>query len=70
MGLSSSRMPNGTNWAHIEYAKDPEKVLLPSGDLGFIAFRVDEPGERIPLALLDDLLLHLGHGSAIKTHVS
>jgi hypothetical protein len=48
--------------------KDPDKVLIPSSNLILIALREEEPEDYIPFALLTDIPLHLGHGSAIDGH--
>jgi hypothetical protein len=50
--------------------KDPDEVLLPSRNLVPIGFGEDESVERVPLALLDNLPLDLGHGSKIEPSVS
>jgi hypothetical protein len=50
--------------------EDPDEVLLPSRNFVLIGFGEDESVERIPFTLLDDLLLDLGHGSAIEPSVS
>jgi hypothetical protein len=42
-GLLSSRIPNRTNWTHIEYVKDSDEVLVPSSNLVPIALCEDEP---------------------------
>ena len=59
-------MSNGTDRTHIEDAKDPHKVLVPSRDLVPIAFGEDESVDGIPFTLLDDLPLDLGQSSAIE----
>jgi hypothetical protein len=48
--------------------KDPDKVLIPGSDLVLIAPCENEPEDYIPFALLTDIPLHLGHGSAIDSH--
>ena len=58
------------DWTHIEDVKDPNKVILPSGDLVLIDLRMEHSGEHIPFFLLNDLPLDLGHGSGIETRVS
>ena len=50
--------------------KDPEKVLLPSGNLVLIALGEDESGDHISFTLFVDLLLDLSQGSAIEISVS
>ena len=49
--------------------KDPNKVPIPSGNFVFIALCEDESGDRVPLALFNDLPLDLVQGSAIEIFV-
>lgn len=58
-------MLNRTNRTYIEDAEDPGQVLLPGNDSIFIRLRMEESRGRTSFTLLDDLLLDLGHGSAI-----
>ena len=58
-------MPTGTNQAHVEYVKNPEKILLPSSNLVLIAFGEHKSVEGVPFTLLDDLPLDLGQRSTI-----
>ena len=69
-GLLSLRMSNGPDRTYVEDVENSEKVLLPSRYLLFVALREDESDHRISFTLLDDLLLDLRHGSAIRTLVS
>ena len=55
---------------HVEDVKDPVEVQFPGGDRFFIARRMDESRDRVPLALFDDLPLDLCHSPAIKSVVS
>ena len=50
--------------------EDPDEVLFPSRDLVLVALSKDESQHCIPFTALDDLLLYLRHGSAIKTLAS
>ena len=50
--------------------KDPNKVLIPSGNLVFVTLREEESGESTPFTPLDDLPLNLGHGPVIETSVN
>ena len=47
--------------------KDPDKTLIPSGNLVLIAFREDEPEDHVSFAPLIDLPLHLNHRSAVDS---
>ena len=55
---------------HVEDVKDSVEVQFPGGDRFFIARRMDESRDRVPLALFDDLPLDLCHSPAIKSVVS
>jgi hypothetical protein len=50
--------------------KDLNEVPIPSGNLVLVALGEDESRERIQFTPLDDLLLDLGHRSAIEISVS
>lgn len=51
--------------------KDPGEVLLPGGYSIFVFLRMEESRGHMSVALLDDLLLDLGHSSAVfRTLVS
>ena len=63
-------MPNRIHLTYIEDVKDLEKVTPPSYNLALIALRVKNSGSHVPLTLLDDTPLDLGHGSAMKTSTS
>ena len=63
-------MHNRTHLTHIEDMKDLEKVTPPSNNLVLVALRVESPGGYVPLALLDDIPLDLGHCPAMKTSAS
>jgi hypothetical protein len=47
--------------------KDPDELLLPSGNLVLIALREKESGDRVAFTLLDDFPKDIRHGSAIET---
>ena len=63
-GVSLAINSNGDQ-TYIEDVEDPIEVQLPARDILFIAFCTEEPGNRIPSSLLDDLSLYFRHGSAI-----
>ena len=63
-------MPNRTHLTYIEDVKDLEQVTPPSHNLVLIALRVKNSGSHVPLTLLDDTPLDLGHGSGMKTSAS
>ena len=67
--MFNSRMPNRTDWTHVEEVKDPVKILLPSANLVLIALCKDQSGDSTPFTLLDDLLPDFIHGSAIEISV-
>ena len=69
-GFLSPWMPNGANRTYVENLKDPDEVLLPTGNLVLVAFREDESEDRIPFTLLDDLALDPSHSPAIGESVS
>ena len=50
--------------------EDPVEVLPPSRNLILVAVRTEHLRHHIPFPLLDDPLLHCGHGSAIEGLVS
>ena len=50
--------------------KDPVEIQLPSRDSILIVCCVDDSGDRVPLALFDDLPLDLCHSPVIKSIVS
>jgi hypothetical protein len=66
--LLSLGIPNITDRTHIEDVKDPDKFLIPTNNLVLIALREDESKKCASFAVLIDLPLHLGHGSAIGSH--
>ena len=68
--MVSSQIHRRTNQTHVEDLKDPDQILLPSGNLVFIVLREDESEESIPFTPLDDLPLHIYQVSAIGTSVS
>ena len=45
-------------------------MISPCGNLVLIGLCVESSGNHVPLALLDDIPLNLGHGSAVGTSVS
>ena len=59
-------MSNGTNRTYVKNMEDPNKILLPSGNLVLIALRMDGSRYLVPLTLLDDLPLDLSHRSTIE----
>jgi hypothetical protein len=59
-----------TERTYIEDVKDPDKILLPSRNLVFIALREDEPDYCTPFTMLRDLPLDPRQGSAIQTLVN
>ena len=63
-------MTNGTKQTHVEDAKDPSKVLLPTGNLVLVTLCEDESGNHMPFAMPDDLPMDPCHHSAIETPVS
>jgi hypothetical protein len=69
-GPLSLQIPNRTNWTHIEYVENSEKILVPRSNLILVALREDEPQDYVPFPSLVDLPPHLGHGSVINTWVS
>ena len=62
-GLLSLWLANTSDQTYVEDVKDPEKVLLPSGDFVFIALRKYELDHCVPFTLLDDPHSDLHHGS-------
>jgi hypothetical protein len=55
---------------HVKDVEDPDKVLIPGGNLVPIALREDEPEYCAPFTLFRDLPLDPCQGSAIQTLVS
>lgn len=64
--VSSREVTNSITRTHIKDVKNPDKVLLPTGNLVLVTLREDKSGDCISLTLPDDLTLDLGHGSAIR----
>ena len=50
--------------------EDPIEVLSPSRDHIFVVCCVEQSGDHVPFAPLDNLLLDLIHSSMIKVSVS
>ena len=50
--------------------KNPVEVQLPAPNRFLIILCMDESGEQIPSALLDDFFLNLRYGAAVKGMVS
>ena len=50
--------------------EDPDKILLPRGDLVLVALCKEESGDHVPFALLGALPLDLGYGTTIEASVS
>jgi hypothetical protein len=58
------------NRTHVEDMKNPDKILLPRGELVLVALREDESINRIPFTLLDHLSMDPGHRSAVVLAVN
>jgi hypothetical protein len=69
-GPLSLRIPKRTNWTHIEYVENSDKILVPRSNLILVALREDEPQDYVPFPSFVDLPPHLGHGSVINTWVN
>ena len=63
-------MTNGAKQTYVEDAKDPSKVLLPTGNLVLVTLCEDESGDHTPFAMLDDIPLDPCDHPAIETPVS
>lgn len=61
---------NRTNRTHVEDVEDPDKVLVPTGNIVLVVFSAGKPRDRIPFTALDDPLFDLGNSFAIETSVS
>lgn len=68
--MSSHRCLIGIDQTYIEEAKEAVKILLPSGNLVPSDLPERQWGGDSPFALLNDIALDLGKGSAIETSVS
>ena len=68
--MLSSCIPTKIDWTNVEDLKDPDEVLLPSGDLVLIVLCKDETEDRPPFTPLGDPPLNLGQGPTIEISVS
>ena len=62
-------MANRFNRTYVEDMENPDKILLPRGNLALIALGENESMYRIPFTLLDDLPLDLGQSPIIENNV-
>jgi len=62
-------MSNRTDWTYVEDMKDPIEVPLPSRNLIFDSWDVEEASGCILFALYDDLPLNLCHSSTIDRDI-
>ena len=58
------------DYTHVKDLEDSGKLLLPTNNRFFVILRVKDPRKHISFALLGDLLLDRGNGSATENLVS